>query len=173
MGANAPWTAVGHANSVSSMAGAAGKLWCVTADNVLWRRAPAETDVAWEQVGNGPAGGTRALCGTTFLLYAVDTAGRLWMAPARTPVVWEAVWSMPVLEPSIQCMAVYEDIVYAATTDGRLLRTMPDLVYESTEWVVAHLCNSAVGLAVVDTMLYAATTEDKLWWLDLRGVNSP
>jgi hypothetical protein len=103
-------------------------------------------------------------------------AGKLWMAPARTPVVWEAVPSMAgpaALEPSIRCMTTYEDIIYAATSDGRLLRTMPDLVYESTDWVVAHHCNFAVGLAVVDTMLFVATSEDKLWWLDLRGVNAP
>lgn len=173
MGANAPWTPVGHANSVSSMAGAAAKLWCVTADNALWRRAHVEADIVWDRVGTGPAGGTCALAGTTFLLYAVDTAGKLWMAPARTPVVWEEVPLMAALEPSIRCMTTYEDILYAATTDGRLLRTMPDFVYESTGWVVAHHCNFAVGLAVVDTMLYVATTEDKLWWLDLRGVNAP
>jgi hypothetical protein len=174
MGANAPWRHVGHANDVKAMASAAGRLWCVTGDNRLWHRAPAEADIAWDRVGTGPAGGTRALAGTTFLLYAVDTAGQLWMAPARTPVVWETVPPIQIVrEPTIRCMAAYEDILFAATSDGRLIRTRPDLVYESPDWAAVHHCNLASALAVVDTMLFVATTDNKLWWLDLRGVAAP
>ena len=40
--------------------------------------------------------------------------------------------SSPRPEPAIRALAAYEDILYAATDDNRLLRTQPDIVYEGT-----------------------------------------
>jgi hypothetical protein len=34
-------------------------------------------------------------------------------------------------------------------------------------------CNSSIALAVVDTMLFVATTDNRLWSLDLRSVKAP
>lgn len=189
LGANAPWTEIGYANDVRSMAASAGRLWCVTGDNTLYDRAPVESYADWNPVGTGPAGGTVAFSGTTFMLYAVDTVGELWMSPARIPVSWSRVpYAMSVPTHSvpgsqITCMAAYEDILLAATTDARLLRTGADFVCASqvtirshrsdTLWVQVHHCNFAIALAVVDTMLFVATTDNKLWWLDLRSLRTP
>ena len=174
IGANAPWTEIGHANDVRSMATSAGQLWCVTGDNNLWQRAPVEQNVNWNLVGTGPAGGTLALAATTFLLYAVDSAGRLWMAPALSPISWSLVPPMQnTQEPQIRCLLAYEDILLAATVDGQLLRTQPDMVYDGRQWTHIHHCYFATALAAVDTMLFVLTTENKLWWLDLRSLRAP
>jgi hypothetical protein len=174
MGANAPWTEIGHANDVRAMASSAGRLWCVTGDNKLWRRTAIESNVNWDPIGTGPAVGTMALSGTPFMLYALDTAGLLWMSPTRAPISWSPVPDMQATqEPQITCMAAYEDILVAATADARLVRTGTDFVYESQAWVRVHHCNFATALAVVDTMLFVATTENKLWWLDLRSLRAP
>jgi hypothetical protein len=173
MGADAPWTAVGHARDVCAMASAAGWIWALTSDNLLWRRRPVDHDVDWEPVGQGPTPPARSIAGTAFLLYAIDVAGETWVSPATKPLVWRDIPDMSAAEPAICATAAYEDVLFAATTDGRLLRTMPDFVFEASRWTAVHHCNFATGLAVVDTMLYVATTENLLWWLDLRSVAKP
>ena len=174
VGANAPWTKIGQANNVRSMASSVNMLWCLTSDNKLWRRSPVESEIGWELIGTGPSGGTLALAGTTFLLYAIDSGGRIWMAPGRKPIVWSPVPDMQIVqEPKIRCLVAYEDILIAATSDGQLLRTGTDFVYESVRWAPVHHCNAATALAVVDTMLFVATTDDNLWWLDIRGLRAP
>jgi hypothetical protein len=80
---------------------------------------------------------------------------------------------MAAREPSIRCMAAYQDILFAATNDFRLLRTQPDFVYECTAWVEVHHCNYATALAVVDTMLFVTTTQNRLWWLDVHSIAAP
>ena len=147
----------------------AGALWCITNDNKLWRRAAVESKINWDLVSTGPTDHTLAITGTTFLLYAIDSSGQLWMAPARTPILWSPVPDMQaVREPGVKCMAAYEDTLFAATENGELLRTGTDFVYESLTWARVHHCNSATGLAVVDTMIFVTTTDEKLWWLDLQ-----
>jgi hypothetical protein len=64
-------------------------------------------------------------------------------------------------------------VLFGATTNNRLLRTQPDLIYESASWADVHHCNFSTALAVVDTMMYVTTTENLLWWIDLRGIKAP
>ncbi len=73
----------------------------------------------------------------------------------------------------INALTAYSNILFASTTDNRLLRTNQDWIDESNGWTDLHYCNSSVGLAVVEGMLFVATTENRLWWLDLHGVRQP
>lgn len=162
------WTDIGHANSVTSLAGDRGALFAVTSDNRLWWRAPLETDVDWTAIGTGPAGGARALCATGNVLYAVGMDGRLMCrGAARAASSWTHVASMPA-NTTVTAMASYNGVLFATTSTNRLLRTGFDFVQESRAWIDIHHCNSACGLAVVDGMLFAATNENRLWWIDLR-----
>jgi hypothetical protein len=65
-------------------------------------------------------------------------------------------------------MASYNGVLLASTSDNRLLRTGLDFPEESRAWVDIHHCNFSKALAVVDGMLFVATSENRLWWLDLR-----
>jgi hypothetical protein len=68
---------------------------------------------------------------------------------------------------TITAMASHKGVLFATTSTNRLLRTGFDSVQESRAWIDIHHCNSACGLAVVDGML-VATSENRLWWIDLR-----
>ena len=161
------WTQIGHANNVRAMAGARGLLFAVTADNTLWCRKPVDADITWTAIGPGPTG-LRAMCASGSMLYATDATGRLVSRPAsRTPATWDWVPSMPV-NTAITAMTSYNGVLFASTSDNRLLRTGFDFVEESRAWVDIHHCNFSRALAVVDGMLFVTTTENRLWWLDLR-----
>jgi hypothetical protein len=161
------WRQIGHANNVIAMAGARGLLFAVTADNTFWYRQPVEADVEWKAAGTGPAG-LRALCASGSMLYAIDGGGCLVSRPAsKVTATWDVVPSMPV-NTGIQAMTSYNGVLFAATSSNRLLRTGFDFVEESRAWIDIHHCNFSRALAVVDGMLFVATTANRLWWLDLR-----
>jgi hypothetical protein len=73
--ADVPWTRIGHANSVVAMAAVGGSLYCVTADELLWRRDPVLSDVNWQQTGAAPQ--VHALAATTEGLYGATSSNRL------------------------------------------------------------------------------------------------
>jgi hypothetical protein len=174
VGADVPWLPIGHANDVVAMAGSGDTLFCVDTGNVVWWRTPAEVDTLWTSIGTGPAGGTRAMAATGGLLYAVDGAGRLYRRPAsRAPANWVAVASFTQPDPTVNALAAHSDILFASTTDSRLLRTDRDWINESSGWVRVHHCNFSVGLGAVEGMLFVATSENLLWRLDLHGLRQP
>jgi hypothetical protein len=80
---------------------------------------------------------------------------------------WTHVGSMPA-NTAINAMTSYNGVLFASTSTNRLLRSGFDFVQESRAWIDIHHCNFARGLAVVDGMLFVATSENLLWWLDLR-----
>ena len=57
------------------MAAAGGSLYCVTADELLWRRDPVLSDVNWQQTGAAPQ--VHALAATTEGLYGATSSNRL------------------------------------------------------------------------------------------------
>jgi hypothetical protein len=161
------WTQIGHANHVLAMAGARGLLFAVTTDNTLWCRKPIDADIGWTAIGSGPAG-LRAMCASGSMLYAIDATGRLVSRPAsKGAATWDSVPNMP-LDTTINAMTSYDGVLFASTSGNRLLRTGFDFVEESRAWIDIHHCNFPRALAVVDGMLFVATTENRLWWLDLR-----
>ncbi len=162
------WRHVGHANNVLAMAGTRGLLFSVTADNTLWVRPPVEADINWTSAGTGPTGGLRAMCAAGSMLYAIDNSGQLVSRPAtKTAASWLPVGSQ-LANATINAMTSYNGVLFASTTGNRLLRTGYDIIEESAAWVDIHHCNFARALAVVDGMLFVSTTQDRLWWLDLR-----
>jgi hypothetical protein len=58
----------------------------------------------------------------------------------------------------------------ALPQDNRLLRSNRDWINEATGWQSILHRNFSVGLGVVQGMLFVATTENRLWRLDLHGM---
>jgi hypothetical protein len=174
VGAEIVWTQIGHANNVIAMAATQDTLFCVTADNTLWWRPPVETNVNWTAVGTGPSGGTKALAGIAGMLYAVDVNGQMWRGAAvkNGAVAW-AQFAWTAVDATVNAMCADADILFASTTDNRLLRSDHDFIGESRGWAQIHHCNSSVGLAVIDKMLFVATSLNRLWRLDLHGLRQP
>ena len=177
VGAEVVWTQIGHANNVIAMAATQDTLFCVTADNTLWWRPPVETNVNWTVAGSGPAGGTKALAGIAGMLYAVDLNGTMWRGAAvKTGAVAWARFNAPTwtaVDATVNAMCADADILFASTTDNRLLRSDHDWIGESNGWAQIHHCNFSVGLAVIDKMLFVATSRNRLWRLDLHGLRQP
>jgi hypothetical protein len=173
VGADVPWRHLGHANDVVAMAGSGDALFCVTNDNRLWWRLPVEQEIDWTPIGTGPGGGTKALAAAGGMLYAADQNGALWRAPAsRTPPTWTHM-TFYAPDSAVNAMTSYSDVLFASTADNRLLRSNRDWINESNCWERIHHCNYSVGLAVIEWMLFVATTEDRLWRIDLHGLRKP
>jgi hypothetical protein len=179
VGADVPWKRIGAAPDVKALAGAGGKLFAVMSDNrIAWRRAGEQAE-DWTPIGDGPAGGLCGLAAASGMLYTVDAAGTLMTCPISTGRLdWRPVWSeaAPFFEeqnPRIQTLTTYSDILFAATTDGRLVRTDRDFIFESTAWLDVLAAPNAVGLAVIDNMLFMATADGQLRWLDVFGLRLP
>src|SRR5205085_10024985 len=116
-------------------------------DNQLWWRAAVEFEVDWTAIGFGPVTGTRAIAAAGAMLYAVDANGQLLRRPAsRETTPWGAISSFTARNDRINAMATYSNILFASTTDNRLLRTNQDWIDESSDWVDIHHCNFSVGL---------------------------
>ncbi|WP_108814866.1 N,N-dimethylformamidase beta subunit family domain-containing protein [Loktanella sp. Alg231-35] len=174
VGAHVPWTKIGHANHVTTMASADGYLYCVTSDNLLWARPLLQADAGWQRLGQGPAAGTKAIAGASGMIYAIDSNGALHRRTAQRqagPTFTQMPWIAP--NRDIVALTTYSDILFAATSTNRLLRTNRDFISESDDWHDLHHCNFAIGLAVVEWMLYVVTSENALWRIDLSGVQHP
>jgi hypothetical protein len=171
--ADVVWRDIGHANDVVAMAGSGNLLFCVTGDNRLWSRPTLEQDAPWTPLGSGPSSGTRTLAAAGGMLYATDPTGALSRSPAAAAApAWTAVPTFAG-DPTVNAMASYSDILFASTTDNRLLRSNRDWINESSGWLAIHHCNRSVGLAVVEWMLFVATSENLLWQIDLYGLRQP
>lgn len=166
-GADIAWLQLGHSNDVVALAATEGRLYAIDSQGGLWWRTPAEVDVAWTRVEVVNPLALQSLAATSGMLYALDAQNVLWGCPAGLPrVTWRQVPLFTDRTP-IRCMTGHRDMLYAATQDNRLARTNMDLVFESTAWTPLHHANNCVGLAVVEDMLFAATRENTLWWMDL------
>jgi hypothetical protein len=166
--ADAQWRSIGHANGVTALAADRGTLFAVTVDNGLHWRAPLDRDVVWTRIGTGPTGGTRGLAALGGVLYAVANDGLLYYrAATRGAASWLPAGGPPAAT-SITAMTSYNGVLFAGTSTGRLLRTSFDFVRESVAWVDVAPCSGARGLAVVENMLFAATAENRLLWIDLH-----
>ena len=174
VGADIVWRDIGHAEDVGALAASGDSLFCITVDNQLWCRESVDFEVNWIAFDSGPAAGTKALAAAGGVLYAVDSKGKLWRRPAsRVAAAWVTIPSFTADDPRINALASYSNILFASTTDNRLVRSNQDWIYESSEWTDIHHCNFSAGLAVVDGMLFVATIENRLWWLDLHGLRQP
>lgn len=169
--ADARWRDIGHANNIIAMAADRGTLFAIRDDNSLNWREPVEREVVWTRCGTGPAGGTRALSALGGVLYAVANDGLLYYRPATRATLPDGTgWTHaggPPATREIVAMTSYHGVLFAATSTNRLVRTGFDFVRESQAWIDLHHCNGARGLAVVENMLFAATADHRLWWIDL------
>lgn len=174
VGAEIVWRRIGHTNNVMAMAALSDTVYCVTSDNRLWWREPVESDVIWHAIGEAPPN-ARSLAACAGMLYATDDSGQLWFTPARRAVPnWQVVPSF-CPDPTVKTMTSYANILFAATDDNRLLRTPSDFTTDDPArgWVSVWHCDFAVGLAVVEWMLFVATSKNRLWRLDLAGLRQP
>jgi hypothetical protein len=78
---------------------------------------------------------------------------------------------------TVKSMTSYADILLASTDDNRLLRTPSDFASEmllpARGWAPFFHCDFPVRLAVIEWMLFVATSENRLWQLDLSGLRQP
>lgn len=167
--ADAGWRLIGHANELTSMAGDRGALFAVDTANVLWRRAPRLDDVPWQALGTGAPGGTRALCASGGVLYAIAADGLLYSRSMfrRGNGGWTRRSLLPA-NTAIVAMAACHGVLLAVTSTGKLLRTNYDFVAESRYWIDLMTSQVATGLAIVDGMLFGTDRDNGLWWLDLH-----
>jgi hypothetical protein len=167
-GADIAWYMIGQAPLFRALAATEGRLYALDTYGVLWTRPPVESDVAWTHVEQlNTVKGIQAFTATGGMLYALDADGFLFGCPAgRTQVVWRPVSLFKDATP-IRCMTGHRDTLYAATEDHRLVRTNMDFVFEATAWTPLHDCNDCTGLAVVEDMLFATATDNRLRWMDL------
>lgn len=173
IGTDVAWRDISHAIDVIAMAGIGDTLFCITSDNTLWWSPPTEVGISWTSIGTGPTSGTNALAAAGGMLYAVDNLGALWRTPARRSTAsWIEITSFAG-DDTVNAMTSYSDILFASTSDNRLLRSNCDIINESGAWEDIHHCNNAIGLAVVEWMLYVVTTENVLWQIDLYGLRKP
>ena len=110
------------------------------------------------------------------MLYAVNQAGYLVRrAASRAAIPWSNSSDSPFAEAnaSVVALAAHRDILFATTSDNRLLRSNRDWLDECTGWLDIHHCNNSAGLAAVDGMLFVATSDDRLWRLDLHRLRIP
>jgi len=173
VGADVPWKDIGHANNVISMTSSDGRLFCLTSDNHLWHRSPVEVEVNWQLMPVRPPSGTRAIAAAGGMLYAVDRDGALHRKAADDTTNPFRRMDGFERDDKIVTMTSYSDILFAATSENRLLRTNRDFIAESNRWTDIHHCFFAKGLAMVDWMLYVATSENRLWRIDLFSLDRP
>ena len=128
----------------------------------------------WTAFASGPTAGTKALAAAGGVLYALDTNGQIWRRSAsRMAGTWLPIPSFNSTNARINALTAYSNILFASTTDNRLLRTNQDWIDESSAWTDIHHCNFSVGLAVVDGCFLWQPKENRLWWLDLHGLRQP
>ncbi|MDH1801883.1 hypothetical protein N5D33_14200 [Acinetobacter johnsonii] len=173
IGADVVWRDIHHAYDVIAMAGIGDTLYCITSDNQLWWSPSEENSISWVPIGAGPTGGTNALAATGGMLYAVDNTGALWRAPARRSTPLWGSMTFFTGDATVNAMTSYSDILFASTSDNRLLRSNQDIINECSAWEHIHHCNYSAGLAVVEWMLFIVTTENIIWRIDLSGLRKP
>jgi hypothetical protein len=80
-------------------------------------------------------------------------------------------------DPAVKAMSSYADILLASTDDNRLLRSPSDFASEmlapARGWAPIFHCDFSTGLAVIEWMLFVATSKNRLWRLDLSGLRQP
>jgi hypothetical protein len=173
VGADVVWRDIAQATDVIAMAASGNTLFFVTNDNRLWWRMTVEQEAEWTEIGTGPEAGTKALAAAGGNLYVADTDGTLWRWPAwRSAPGWTPMTNFTG-DSTVNAMTSYSDILLASTTDNRLLRSNRDWIVESSGWAEIHDCNSSIGLATVEWMLFVATSNNRLLRLDLYGLRSP
>jgi hypothetical protein len=98
----------------------------------------------------------------------------MWTAPASktSPIPWKKIASWTP-DATITAMCADADILFASTSDNRLLRSNRDSISESNGWVQIHHCDLSIGLAIIDMMLFVATSQNRLCRLDLCGLRQP
>lgn len=173
IGADVVWRDIHHAYDVIAMAGIGDTLYCITSDNQLWWSPSEENSISWVPIGAGPTGGTNALAAAGGMLYAVDNTGALWRAPARRSTPLWGSMTFFTGDATVNAMTSYSDILFASTSDNRLLRSNQDIINECSTWEHIHHCNYSAGLAVVEWMLFVVTTENIIWRIDLSGLRKP
>lgn len=178
VGADVPWSKVGHADNVTAMAGGTDTLYCVTSGNLLWSRPAIDVEADWRQIGRGPDSGTRALAVAGGMIYAIDDGGALMQRPidggsTTFAAVVSSTHGQLDPAPTINAMTAYSGILLASTTDNVLLRTNTDWINESAGWHEIHHCNGSVGLAMVEWMLFVATADHQIWRMDISGLRAP
>jgi hypothetical protein len=147
------WSDLGHANWVTGLAYAAGKLWC-SSGNRLWHRSPDAIGVDWAPVSE--ANYVSAMAGQGDRLWCANGNNKLWFRKAEpTPQHWTEV-------------SEANGVTAMAYAGGKLWCAAQGLLWSreaSTNpihWDQIQTVGGISGLAGVGDTLYATTTGNLL-----------
>jgi hypothetical protein len=173
VGADVPWSVFGHAAGVTALTAESGSLYALTTANELACRSSIERDEQWHRIGPGPPNGTTDLAAAGSLLYAIDSEGVLWRAPAQhtSPVTWSIVPFSDQRAP-VTALTTLGALLLASGSDGRLLRTSGDHLTVATGWIQVGRSDHIRGLACIEWMLFATTDDGRLMRTDLFGMRA-
>jgi hypothetical protein len=113
-----PWQRIGHANDVTAMTAAAGKLFCATRDNRLWMRDPVWQDVDWQRVGHANSVVSMTAMGSD--LVCATTDNQIWKRPASAADInWTVIGTAPAAVSGLAYQQ-NDNSLWVTTTDNRL-----------------------------------------------------
>lgn len=157
-----PWTFVGSASGIKSMAASSDTLFATTSNGRLYTRSTAAGTTSWEDsataeniVGLAVVGGN---------LFAANKAGKLLMrALSNASAAWIEIGSAEI----VQTMTAHRGQLYVLTTDDTLWVRAP--VSSNIAWSRAGTAPKLVGLTSVRGMLIGATSQNELLWRQPSG----
>jgi hypothetical protein len=162
------WGEIGVAYKVLGMAGAGGKIFCVTSENKLWSRNAVGSGAAWTYIG--PANNVVALAATeSGKLYGATRANQLWMRPgtgANLP------WFPLGHANNTVAMTAIGEWLFAATSDNGLWMR-PTFGAYNCNWTPMGPANNVKGLAAINGKLFIATSYNNLKWRDPYRAGDP
>jgi hypothetical protein len=134
------WRHVGHANGVRALAGANGRLFCVTGDNVLWTREALSQDIAWSAIGH--ANGVTAMTALNGKLYSTTSDNGLHV---REPFPFDVVWTRIGHANGVVGLAGAASRLFCATNDNTLWARDP--VNQDVNWSALGQAGGVTTLA--------------------------
>lgn len=157
------WRPIGHANDVVAMAAVGRRLFAATRDNKLWVRRAVDREESWRHIGH--ANFVVAMASVGDKLFAATSDNRLWV---RDAVVSDVSWRHIGHANNVTAMASVDGYLFASTRDNVLW--LREAVEDERDWRRRGHANNVVamtsnGRSREDAVLFAATTDDKLWVL--------
>jgi hypothetical protein len=168
-----PWHDIGHANGIDELASFGGQLLALDSAARLWTRWPVPYEENWQAFGNARRYSAMTISGTRFIgmmpispgdrgvLYLGDVSRQ----PTRIGRL-ERPYSVTTAVNAV-AMAGTSSGIYVATSNNQLLKR--SVSHASTDWTSAGTtpANVMAMASNVEGRLWAATTDNKLWWTSL------
>lgn len=177
---NVSWTDVGHAYNVVAMTGSGERLYGLTADQIIWQRAPVLYDVAWDQVGEAENVTAFAISNPVTDHSGgpiVFSASRAFFATTATDrllfsgIVDDALgWTDISHAYAVTAVAGATNSLLAADAGGVLWQRSTETQHAES-WVSVGAAVNVLDMTVVNNRLLAVTSGGELWERDLPAMD--